>query len=345
MSNSNVVEAKPQQQVDFNSLETVDAHSVFPDVFQPNEMKIKRRMNRHPDCLNSDKNYVPNERVLRRLLAWWNAPAQLQSFGLVGETGTGKTELLLYVADRLNEPVYLVKVHAGLMPEDIEGSRVLTNGKTPFQPGPAVKAYANGGLLIFDEVDKVNPTTGAALHGLLEGKPWPVEQIGANIVKHPLCKIAVSGNTTGEGGNEFYTSSQKMDDALRSRIGWPRTYYPEPTIEMKILEKKFPKIPAQMRHMMVRLGTELRKLRVGDDGKGVEDPIGCVFSTRTLVNWGFYTMCFGKSAQWRESFDFATQGSIDPESQEIVDSVIQRLHDDELDTTVGELIQKYAGKK
>jgi cobaltochelatase CobS len=345
MSQSNAVKKAPQQQaVDFNAIELVDAHQVFPDYFQPGEKKIARRMNRHSDCIKSDKNYVPDERALRRFLAWWNAPAQLQAFGLVGETGTGKTELMLYVADHLNEPVHLVKCHAGLMPEDLEGSRILIDGKTPFQPGPAVKAYSNGGLLIFDEIDKINPTTGAALHGLLEGKPWPVEQIGVNVVKHRLCRIATTGNTTGEGGNEHYTSSQRMDDALRSRIGWIRVFYPQPSVEMKILEKKFKPMPVQMRHSMVRLATELRKLRVGEDGKGVDDPIGCVFSTRTLVNWGFYTMTFGLDATWRESFDFATQGGIDPESQDAVDAAIQRIFDKELEMTIGELKAKYTGK-
>ena len=40
MSNTNVAEVKPQQRVDYNATEVVDAHSVFPDQFQPNELKL-----------------------------------------------------------------------------------------------------------------------------------------------------------------------------------------------------------------------------------------------------------------------------------------------------------------
>lgn len=340
-----VPNAPQQPAVDYNATKLVDAHSVFPEVYQPGEKKIKMRVNRHPDCLPSNKHYVPDERVLKLCIAWWNMPIQPQAFGLVGETGTGKTELLLYVADRLNEPVYMVKCHAGLMPEDLEGSRILVDGKTPFQPGPAVKGYSHGGLIIFDEIDKVNQVTGAALHGLLEGKPWPVEQIGVTLSKSRMCRIAATGNTTGEGGDENYSSSQKMDDALRSRIGWLRTFYPQPSVELKILTNQFPKLSREMCLEMIRVGTELRSLRIGQDGKRLDDAIGAVFSTRTLVNWAFYTLTFGQSTVWRESFNFAAQGAIDSASQDTVDAVLQRLLGEIIDMPAKEAEKKIAEKK
>ena len=347
MSNTNTAENVTEIQsakVNYNELEKVDAHSIFPDFFTPGERSLTRRKNRHPDCQGSNKYYIPTEKTLKRLLSWWMAPVQLQTFGLHGETGTGKTEMLLFVADHLNEPVYMVKCHGSLMPEDLEGSRVLMNGETPFNPGPAAKAYASGGLVIFDELDKVNRNTGAAIHGLLEGKPWPIEQIGKTLTKHSLCRIVATGNTTGEGGSEFYTSSQKLDDALRSRIGWYRTYYPQPAQELKIIQKQFPAIPYALAHKMVLVGNELRKLRVGDDGKGIDDPIGCIFSTRTLVNWAYHTMVFGKDAEWREALDFSMQGGVDSDSQEIVDAVLQRLLGADLDKPSGEVFASHAKK-
>lgn len=338
------------QKIDYNQLETIDASTVFPDYFEKGERKIKRRINRHPDCKESNPNYVPDEQVLKMALAWWHAPAQPQVLGLHGETGTGKTELLLFIADHLNEPVHMVKCHSALMPEDIEGARTLVDGKTPFMPGPAVKAYSKGGLLIFDEIDKLNLATQPAIHGLVEGKPWPVEQLGVTLSKNPLCRIAATGNTTGEGGNEFYVSSQKMDDALRSRIGWIRTHYPEPQTELKILKKSFPQLPAELNFLMVKVANALRDARLGKDRKGVDDPIGCICSTRTVVNWAFYTMTYGQQAPWKMALDFAMSGSIDPESEDEVNAIIQRVMEDDsiglsIDSSVGEFVKALSGKK
>lgn len=337
--------AVKQTNTNFDLKEKVCASTIFPDAFQPGELSVVRRINRHPDCLSGNPNYIPDPVVLRRLLAWWHAPAQPMAFGLVGETGTGKTEMLLYVADLLNEPVYMIKCHPALMPEDLEGSRTLVDGKTPFMPGPAAKGYMNGGLVIFDEADKLSLTTQPALHGLVEGKPWPIETIGRTISKNPDCRIACTGNTTGEGGNDFYVTSQRMDDALRSRIGWYRTNYPQPTVELKIINKTFPNIPKRMAHEMVRFGNALRDARLGSDRKGIDDPIGCVFSTRTLFNWAFHTMAFGPQANWRESLDFAMGGSVDPESRNEVDEIIQRHFDDLIDKNTKDVIGHYSVKQ
>ncbi|PTC01259.1 hypothetical protein C9975_02985 [Thalassospira xiamenensis] len=331
-----------QQPIDFNLKKLVDAATIFPDVFQKGEKKIQVRVNRSPDCIASNPNYVPDEQVLRMALAWWNAPIQPQVLGLHGETGTGKTELLLYIADLLNEPVYMAKCHPALMPEDLEGTRILQDGKTPFIPGPAARAYQQGGLLILDEIDKLNLASQAAIHGLVEGKPWPIEQIGKTISKHPNTRIAATGNTTGEGGSESYISSQRMDDALRSRIGWIRTNYPEPRTELKILKKAFPQLPTELSFLMVKVANALRDARLGKDRKGVDDPIGCVCSTRTIVNWAFYTMVYEKKSPWSLALNFAMSGSIDPESQEAVDAIIQRLlEDDDLELTIDSPVEKF----
>lgn len=348
------VQTLQQPVIDFYEIEEVAASVIFPEVYAQGEgPKVKRRKHRHPDCVSSNPDYIPCERILKRALAWWFSPMR-QAFGLTGETGTGKTELLQYIADKLNEPFYLISVHPQLTPEELEGSKDLVSTPegviTRPTPGLAAKAYRLGGLLVLDEVDKASAPLGCALHGLVEGKPWSIPQFSLTINRHSMCRIAVTGNTTGEGGHDRYHTSNRMDQALRSRIGWMKTHYPRPDREMKILEKKFPMLPRKMVKEMVLLANAFRDALLGpvDATTGirpgnVENPINAVFSTRTLVNWASYTIAFGKDAIWRESLDFAFGGSIDSECADEGESIIQRVLDAYINLPVGDVVAMYSG--
>lgn len=335
--------------IDIYAMEELCASLVFPEVYAPGEVKVRRRKNRSADCQPSNQDYVPDEMLLRRSLAWWFSP-QCKPLGLFGETGTGKTEMLLYIADRLNEPVFIVKVHPGLMPEDIEGSKDLTpidaGIVTRNSFGLAAKAYRHGGLLILDEVDKTNAALGCALHGLVEGKPWPIEQFGVVLNQHSFCRITATANTMGEGGHERYHTSNRMDAALRSRFGWMKTNFPDAARELAILQKKFTKLPTPMLKDCIRLANAFRDALLGPqrDGK-IDNPINAVFSTRTLVHWCHYTMVFGVKATWRESLDFAFQGSIDPDYVEDSEAIVQRLLGNNINMTVSDVIKSYAPVK
>lgn len=346
---TNVTEVKKP---DFNAIEKVGGEIAFPEVFAKGEVgQVIRRVNRHPDCIASNPDYVPDEKTLRRALAWWHTPMRM-AFGLHGETGTGKTELLLYIADRLNEPVYMVKVHPALMPEDLEGCKELVNDDkgvvTKNTLGPAAKAYAFGGLIILDEVDKTNAALGCALHGLVEGKPWPVEQFSLTINRHPMCRVTGTANTTGQGGHERYHTSGRMDLALRSRFGWMQTHFPTPAREMAILEKKFGQmLPRAMLKACVDVANGFRDAVLGaadQHGKrpGLDNPeINAVFSTRTLVNWCNYTIAYGPTATWQEAFDFAFDGSLDPECKREAEAITQRILGGKLDMNVKDVVESY----
>lgn len=337
------------EKVDYYQMEEVCASELFPDVYSAGTLKLKRRLNRHPDCLPSNPDYVPDQKTLRRVLAWWFTP-RLKALGLYGETGTGKTELLLYVADILNEPVYLVKVHPALMPEDLEGCKDLAPTASGVisknSPGLAAKAYRNGGLLILDEVDKVNAPLGCALHGLVEGKPWPIEQFNIVINQHPMCRVAGTANTMGEGGHERYHTSNRMDQALRSRFGWLQTHFPDTVRELSILTRMFgKKLPTPMLRDTVKLANSFRDALLGPnrDGK-IDNPLNAVFSTRTLVQWCNYTVAFGGDAVWRESLEFAFWGSVDPECEDMAKDIIQRNFASKMDMLVRDVVASHLPK-
>ena len=68
--------------------------------------------------------YVPQRDVLEELLVELSLTAD-GATGLVGETGTGKTEMVRYLAHYLRRPLATVQIHNALRPEQVEGGMEL----------------------------------------------------------------------------------------------------------------------------------------------------------------------------------------------------------------------------
>ncbi|WP_435277365.1 AAA family ATPase (plasmid) [Psychrobium sp. nBUS_13] len=347
MNTTTTPQVQTTQQIDFNEFILVNAHTVFPELIDADSpMTVKMRKHRHPDCLSSNPHYIPEADVFKSVMAWWTAPDQLLALGLYGETGTGKTELLIYIADRLNEPVYIEKVTTGLTGERFEGSTELVtdengNNITQKRYGTAMTGYINGGLVILDEVDKANEDFGTSLHLFAEGKPYNLSNFSETVIKHPHCRISATANTIGDGGSDRYITSQRMDSALRARFGWLGTQFLSPMEETNLLAAMYPNLPTLFIAKMIKTANVLRDALLGPDRDGnIEEPISCVFSTRTVVNWGYYTMAFGTNRRPLAALEFSFFGSVDEEELPIVKTILQRLWGDDLEKPLKNVLAK-----
>lgn len=332
--------------VDYSEMEQVPAYTVFPELFeQGSTAKINRRKNRHPDCIASNSMYVPDPEMAKLALVWIMAPHQLLSLGLQGHTGTGKTELALYIADRLNLPIYIVKIHARMNPQDLEGSYVLDveNGQTVTRKeyGPAAKAYLNGGILLLDEFDKASGELTSAMHLLVEGKPWPLEMFKETLHKHKQCYCIGTANTYGTGHDERYITSNQMDSAFLSRFMWLETHYPNVVQESKILEKFAPRLPLHLRNDAIKLANAFRDAALGVNRDGdVDDPIQCIFSTRVLVAWMYYIQTFGVMRTLKQSLDAVFLKSVNADDAEIVDEIVNKVFGDDINKPLRDFLAK-----
>jgi len=332
-------------------METVCASICFPDIYEAGEKFVSRRKNRHTNCQEGNSKYIPCKKDLTKILSWWFAPSMMLPLGLHGETGTGKTEMLLYVANALNEPVFLEKITCGMTSAQFEGDRELVSSEkgvvTERNYSQAVQGYNSsgiGGLIILDEVDKANEDLGTALHLFLEGKPWTLAQFKETVTRHPQARIAATANTLGEGGSDRYTSSQRLDTALRARFGWIMTKFPEAAIEFEILRSQFQGLGSSIISDMVSTANEFRDAALGKNRDGnIENPLMCIFSTRTIVNWAYYSMAFGPGETLRESLVFTFWGSLDPEDREEAEAILQRRWGDDFDLPLKALIQARKG--
>lgn len=347
-STAQVTEITTQAQIDYTVMDVVDAHSVFPEIFEiPGEAKIKRRKHRHPDCIEANPDYVPDPEVAKLALIWMLAPRQEMALGLQGHTGTGKTELVLYLADKLNLPVYITKIHGRTTPMDLEGSYALQsvgNGSTVTvkEYGPAAKAYKNGGILLIDEFDKANGDLTSAMHLLVEGKPWPLEMFKETIIKHSQCYVVGTANTFGNDGHDYrYSTSNKLDQAFLSRFAWLKTEYPDVHRESVILEKGFPKLPAALRMQAIKLANAFRNAALGVNRDGdAEDAIQCIFSTRVLVSWCYYMMAFGLSRTPMQALEFVFLSSVAAEDKETATTLVETIFGDSINKTLREWLSK-----
>lgn len=332
--------------VDYSEMEQVPAYAVFPELFdQGSAAMLKRRKYRHPDCIASNSMYVPDAETAKLALVWLMAPKQMLSLGLQGHTGTGKTELALYLADKLNLPIYIVKIHARMNPQDLEGSYVLDveNGQTVTRKeyGPAAKAYLNGGILLLDEFDKASGELTSAMHLLVEGKPWPLEMFKETIQKHDQCFCIGTANTYGAGHDERYITSNQMDSAFLSRFMWLETHYPNIVQESIILEKFAPRLPLHLRNDAIKLANAFRDAALGVNRDGnVDDPIQCIFSTRVLVAWVYYIQAFGAFRTLKQSLDSVFLKSVPADDAEIANEIVNKIFGDDINKPLKEILAK-----
>ncbi len=332
--------------VDYSEMEQVAAQAIFPELFeQGNTAMLKRRKHRHPDCISSNSMYVPDAEMAKLALVWLMAPKQMLSLGLQGHTGTGKTELALYLADKLNLPIYIVKIHARMNPQDLEGSYVLDveNGQTVTRKeyGPAAKAYLNGGILLLDEFDKASGELTSAMHLLVEGKPWPLEMFKETIQKHDQCFCIGTANTYGAGHDERYITSNQMDSAFLSRFMWLETHYPNIVQESRILEKFAPRLPLHLRNDAIKLANAFRDAALGVNRDGnVDDPIQCIFSTRVLVAWVYYIQAFGAFRTLKQSLDSVFLKSVPADDADIANEIVYKIFGDDINKPLKEILAK-----
>lgn len=272
--------------------------------------------------------YVPQRDVLEELLIELSLDAD-GAIGLVGETGTGKTEMVRFLAHNLRRSLATVQIHNALRPEQIEGGMELRVedgcSVSRFVEQAVVNVYRDGGFIFLDEIDKASPELSASLHALIDNKPWTLSN-GTVVTPHPETRVIVAANTIGDGLSKRYVTSQQLDSALRSRISWTRVQYPTADIEIDILRRQFSAIPLSLVSDMVKVGNALRDALLGVDRlDNADDPIGEPFSTRTLVKWASRIVGYKNSKTLLETFQKAYLNGVQHDEHEIIIGIAQRV--------------------
>lgn len=200
---------------------------------------------------------------------------------LVGETGTGKTSLVRYLAAMTNNNFRRVNHNGGTTVDDIVGKVLIdTSQGTYWVDGVLIDAMRKGHWYLADEINAASAEINFVYHSLLDDDGFVVlvENKGEVVHPHENFRFFAGMNPPGD-----YAGAKDLNKALLSRFNVFKIEYPSPKVEEKILTDMGVSDPAAAE--MVKFATTLRAQHENGD-------LEYVLSTRDLKMWAQSYMFF-----------------------------------------------------
>lgn len=87
---------------------------------------------------------------------------------LIGETGTGKTSVIRYLAFKRQQGYTRINMHGYNTPDELIGSKSVKGGATYYENGILTNAMLKGHIVVLDELNATPPDCTFIIHGLLD---------------------------------------------------------------------------------------------------------------------------------------------------------------------------------
>jgi cobaltochelatase CobS len=129
---------------------------------------------------------------------------------LMGKAGTGKTYLAKAIAESvMGQPVYIINCSQWTSPIEIRGGQTIKG----YEEGQLIKAWANGGILILDELPKLDPNTAGLLNdALAEAAAQPKYDEAGKVIENTI-PIIVNGK-----GQKIKKGQEQEDENIKFRF-------------------------------------------------------------------------------------------------------------------------------
>lgn len=249
--------------------------------------RISKRVTLPVNVENSSKEFVPqsfvyedNKRILEQV---GFAISRQMPVLLEGETGTGKTSLVRFLANKTNNAFRRVNHNGGTTVDDIVGKILINKEGTYWVDGVLVEAMKKGYWYLADEINAASPEINFIYHCLLDDDGYIVlpEKNGEIVRPHPNFRFFAAMNPSSD-----YAGTKEMNKALMSRFLVIKVDFPAPKLEAKILCDRAG-IKPEVADKMVQFATEIR-------ANHAKQKMGFALSTRDLIMWAVMFSIYGK---------------------------------------------------
>jgi len=134
---------------------------------------------------------------------------------LSGAAGSGKTYMCEKAAEALGLSYTLIACNAGTEDTELFGYRSPTTGE--YFEGKVYKTFKDGGVLILDELDSLDPQVGCMFNAMLANGEYLFPNNEA-VKAHEDFRCIVSMNTRGTGASMEYVGRNRLDQATLDRF-------------------------------------------------------------------------------------------------------------------------------
>lgn len=243
---------------------------------------------------------------------------------LVGDTGFGKSSLIVQLACHLHRPlvrlnlngesdtqVLLGRDHPSITPEGVR--------QMIYRRAPVARAIEHGYWILFDEIDAaLQPVLFCLQQVLEEGGSLVLEDAeGTVIPKHPNTRIFATANTVGIAGAHkllYSGTTHKLNEATLDRFNvMIEVPHPDPDLEEIIIGKKVPELDPDFVKAVVRIAAETRR-------NLQDDRLSCTFSTRRCIDWARAMRRFHPL----RAAKLTVLNKVGPDDAKVLEGVIQR---------------------
>lgn len=244
--------------VDKTNTQEFDVHSNYElpeESIVKNEDLLTKIKHDYPCPTISDSGFYIEERnwnfLVRNILKQTNTI-------LIGPTGTGKTEIIRFICDKLGMPCHIYDMGSMQDPlTDLLGSHRLENGSSIFDYAKFVSDIQQPGVILLDELSRAPLTANNILFPCLDSRrTLPVEIADSKndrVIKvHPECTFIATANIGSE-----YSGTQEIDAALLNRFLPLQLDYLPQDIEIKVLIKRT-NIDVKLAEKLVKFANKVR---------------------------------------------------------------------------------------
>lgn len=154
---------------------------------------------------------------------------------LIGETGTGKTSLVRYLASLTNKQYRRINLNGQTNTDDLVGKWIIKDGSMRWLDGVLIEAMRKGYWLVLDELNSALPEVLFLLQSLLDDDKFVVlpEKNGEIVRPHKNFRLFATMNPSSSGN---YVGTNELNRALMSRFPIVAKYqFMTATLEKKVL--------------------------------------------------------------------------------------------------------------